>query len=117
MLSARAQLIPGKLRLRIFTEKDMELFTSISPYFELESRRGQEKITVLELKDTSTDELFGKEFDPLTKALLAFRLLKAGGIFIDCVHATERGKKRGIIYASEPDILLGYELRARALLK
>ena len=103
------ELIPEKLRLRIFTEKDMELFTSISPYFELETRRGQEKITVLELKDTSTDELFGKEFDPLTKALLAFRLLKAGGIFIDCVHAIEHGKLRRIIPPSEPDFLPGYE--------
>jgi len=103
------ELIPEKLRLRIFTEEDRERFTSISPFFELESRRGQEKITVLELKDTSTDELFGKEFDPLTKALLAFRLLKAGGIFIDCVHAIESGIKRGITYPSEPDILPGYE--------
>lgn len=103
------ELIPEKLRLRIFTEEDRERFTSISPLFELKLMRGQENTTVLELKDTSTDELFGKEFDPLTKALLAFRLLKAGGIFIDCVHAIEAGKKRRIIYASEPDILPGYE--------
>lgn len=103
------ELIPEKLRLRIFTEEDRERFTSISPFFELKLMRGQENITVLELKDTSTDELFGKEFNPLTKTLLAFRLLKAGGIFLDNIYAIEHGKLGKIIPPSEPDILPGYE--------
>ena len=103
------ELIPRKLRLRIFTEEDIERFTSISPSFELKLMRGQENITVLELKDTSTDELFGKEFNPLTKTLLAFRLLKAGGIFIDSINAIEYGKLGRIISPSEPDFLPGYE--------
>jgi len=103
------ELIPGKLRLRIFTEKDRELFTSISPFLELELQRGQEKHTVLEIKNISTNELFAKEFDPLAKTLLAFRLLKAGGIFLDTIHAIENGFKRRIIYPSEPGILPGYE--------
>lgn len=103
------ELISEKLRLRIFTEEDRERFTSISPFFTLESRRGQENITVLELKDTSTDELFGKEFNPLTKTLLAFRLLKAGGIFIDSIYAIEQGIIRSIIPPSEPGFLPGYE--------
>jgi len=108
-LEAGFELIPGKLRLRIFTEEDRERFSSISPFFELKLMRGQENITVLELKDTSTDELFGKEFDPLTKTLLAFRLLKAGGIFIDNIYAIEHGIMRSIIPPSEPGFLPGYE--------
>ena len=103
------EIIPEKLRLRIFTEEDMELFTSTSPFFELKLMHGQEKITVLELKDTSTDELFEKEFNPLTKTLLAFRLLKAGGIFIDSIYAIEHGVIRRIIPPSEPGFLPGYE--------
>lgn len=103
------ELIPEKLRLRIFTEKDRERFTSISPHFELNAERGQENITVLELEDTSTDEIFGKEFDPFAIALLAFRLLKVGGIFIDRVIAIEHGVIRRITYPSEPDLLPRYE--------
>jgi len=102
------EIIPEKLRLRIFTEKDREVFTSVSPSFELKLRLGQEKHTVLELKNTSTQELFEKEFDPLTKTLLAFRLLKPGGIFLDCVHAVEQGLKRDITYVSEPDFFPEY---------
>jgi len=103
------ELIPGKLRLRIFTEKDRELFTLISPSFELQLMFGQEKNTVIELKNASTKELFETEFDPLTKALLAFRLLKAGGIFLDSVIAIERGMIRRIIYPSHPEFLPAYE--------
>ena len=103
------ELIPDKLRLRIFTEKDEEIFTSVYPYFALNLKRGEEKNTVLELKNVSIDELFGKEFDPLTKALLAFRLLKAGGIFIDRVYGLEHGEIRPMTYPSEPDLLPGYE--------
>ena len=104
------EIIPEKLRLRIFTKKDMDIFTSVPPYFALKLRYGEEKHTVLESKNTSTHELFGKEFNPLTKALLAFRLLKAGGIFIDRIYAFESGEIRPIIHPSEPDILPGYGL-------
>lgn len=103
------ELIPEKLRLRIFTETDRKNFTSISPYFELNVEPGQENITVLELKDERTEELFGKEFNPFAKALLAFRLMKAGGIFIDCVIAIEQGKSRRITYPSKPDFLPQYK--------
>jgi len=102
-------IIPGRLRLRIFTEKDKELFTSISPSFELELQRGQEKHTVLDIKQTKTHELFGKEFDPLTRSLLAFRLLKAGGIFLNCVCAIEDSMIRRIIYPSEPGFFPVYK--------
>jgi hypothetical protein len=103
------EIIPEKLRLRIFTEKDREHFTSISPYFELNAEPGLEDITVLELEDTSTEEIFRKEFDPFAIALLAFRLLKAGGIFVDCVIAIEHGEVRRITYPTKPDFLPQYE--------
>lgn len=103
------ELIPEILRLRIFTEKDRERFTSISPHFELNAEPGQKNIIVLELEDTSTEEIFGKEFDPFAIAVLAFRLLKAGGIFIDCVTAIEHGYIRGITYPTKPDFLPQYE--------
>ena len=103
------EIIPEKLRLRIFTEKDSETFTSISPTFKLKLRREQEKNTVLELKNASMKELFEKEFNPLTRALLAFRLLKAGGIFLDCVYLIEGGMIRRIIFPPEPGFLPGYE--------
>lgn len=103
------ELIPEKLRLRIFTEKDRERFTSISPHWELNAELGQVNITVLELEDTSTEEIFGKKFNPFAIAVLAFRLLNAGRIFIDRVVAIEHGVIRRITYPSKPDLLPQYE--------
>jgi hypothetical protein len=102
-------LIPGKLLLRIFTEKDKELFTSISPSFKLETEFGQKKNTVLEIKKCSMKELFVEEFNPLSNALLAFRLLKDGGIFLDCVYALEGGLMRRIIHSPKPGFFSAYD--------
>lgn len=91
------ELVPDQLQLRLLTEKEKELISSFTKDFE-RPHLLPERCTTLELKPITLDLVIGGEkWDSIHKALLAFRLLKAGGIYLDSVYIPFTTPEMGMV--------------------
>lgn len=107
-------LVPKKLQLRVLTEEEKKRistdFSSTAKPLEFEKN----DVTVLELKDTSYSNLIKPYYNLLDKALLSFRLYKAGNIFIDglypTLHVLSIGKQNELPTRPLPQVTPYYKL-------
>lgn len=92
-------LIPKQLRFRLLNKEEKEKISLHPLLSDTALRGGVERYFVLESKNTTTNSLLEANH-PIKKALLAFQLLKPGGVFLEgiCLFDTITGKVRGKLY-------------------
>lgn len=95
------ELVPNELVFRVLTEEDKKKL------YDFPSKKRAVNYAVLEMKNV-TFELIDDRFNPIRTALLSFRLLKPGKIFLECIYGIPNDSKEAdfrYIEAPVPDII------------
>jgi len=107
------------LKLRLLTQKDREAYEKNNPHYKMDDYN--EKTPIIELRDTTLNEVIADPFNHIDLTILALKLLNPGNPYIDGKYATPSEElvpyqdwtPIGKIYGQQYTWNMGYSLHSK----